>query len=214
MPVVPRVRVGLRGPAGVSLTTIATRSTNPVVLRFSFSDSTFQDVTIPLTTSTAGQVVSGDITDATVIGRTILTAVNAAAVKTALGIVIADLTDATTIGKSILAAADGPAVRTLIGALALPAGGTDGQALVKSGTAVAWASVVTGEKAVPAGGASGQVLAKTAGTDYALGWVTPTVKVTAADVPTAAGLTVQAELDDMKDQLAQINSRFANRTFD
>ncbi len=68
---------------------------------------------------------ASSITDSTAVGRAVLTAVDAAAVRTAIGVsegggsstvTAADITDATTIGRTVLKAADAAAIRTAIGA--------------------------------------------------------------------------------------------------
>lgn len=118
MPLVPRVRAGRGGPAGASVTGVTVVDTDPVVLRFTLSDSTYRDVTIPFTVPSGGggSVTSGQITDATTLGRAILTAANAAAAKAGLDIVATDIEDSTAIGRSLLTAADQAAVQTIVGA--------------------------------------------------------------------------------------------------
>jgi hypothetical protein len=71
------------------------------------------------------QPTSANISDSTAIGRTILTAADAAAVRTAIGvsssgttttIASTGISDATTVGKAVLTAADAATARTVLGA--------------------------------------------------------------------------------------------------
>lgn len=73
-----------------------------------------------LSSIAVGSVTAAAITDASTIGRTVLKAADAAAIRTAIGatgtVTASAITDATTVGRNVVTAADAAAARTAIGA--------------------------------------------------------------------------------------------------
>lgn len=134
---------------------------------------------VPGTVST-GSVTSDSITDATTVGKSVLTATDAAAARSATGAkadswkpASADISDATSVGQSVLTAADKTAARSAIGAgtsdLALGTTSTTalaGNTEIPSTAADVGAAPATTGTSVLKGDGAGGTEAATAGTDY------------------------------------------------
>lgn len=75
-----------RGPAGVSVTNVVSIGSNPITLRFYFSNNTTRDVVVPFTGtgSGSGSTTVAGITDAQTPGKNLLLATTQAAARTAI----------------------------------------------------------------------------------------------------------------------------------